>query len=490
MANENLMSDGDTIEREYDRRIANASGVNPVFSHAAKEQMRAMIEQIARTDKHLSQISSTNQHIAVKAGFAAEEWHAETFNLDAILKDVKLRASTDKYGWEKRNGIPDIKIDENGKVVAEAQLKYYKDAETTAAQMGQLNPDGTPKYEGMGLIGPADQIDGIKNAAHRTRLKEEAKGTRPGVADAAQNVEDKASANLDVGGVQSTPLDKKGAEAVAKDKNTQAKVDVENRYKTKSTTLKMKEAAVGAAAMSAIVAGTVNVVRYTQMVRDGELNPSEAVVKIAGETAAAAADSAVKAAAATGVQSLIVRYGSEELVRKMAGQSIGVLARSNAVSIATVCAIDAIKDIVLFSAGKISAKQLEERAGKNILNTSAATMGGSLGALVCGGLAAGTFTAAALPIIGGLAGGLIASMAMDLAIENGIEAPYRELVANTALLREANQMLVETSERFAKGQKCFERFLIEDAELESAFQQQQKRSEISSQNMRSAIDKI
>ena len=252
----------------------------------------------------------------------------------------------------------------------------------------------------------------------------------------------------------------------------------------------MQEAASGAAAMSAIVSGTVNIVTYTKMVREGRLDPSEAVIMIATETAASAADSAIKAAAATGTQSLIVRYGSQELIRKMAGQGVGALVRSNAVSVATVCAIDAIKDLVLFGAGKITADQLKERAGKNILNTSAASMGGTLGALACGGLASGAFAATALPIVGGLAGGLICSMAMDMAIENGIEAPYRELVSNAASLTDSARLLEEVSQQIFRGQVTFQGFLVADAEQDSRFNDRSAQSAELTENLRHSIDRL
>ena len=484
------------IDQEYERLISNASGVNPVFPHAAKEQMRAMIEQIVRTDGNLSKICSTNQKTAIKAGFAAEEWHTDTFNLDSILKNDGAQAYTDKYhefieAGFKINDTPDLVVMKDGVVTHQSQSKYIKDANGTYDQMRIVDEFGNIKYKDMdSLIGPSDQINDVKNISHRAKLKEDAKGNRPAVAEAAKMVEDKASPTLKSGDVESAPLTNNDAKSIAKDPHAKPKTDVENRFKTGSTVRKMQEAASGAAAMSAIVSGTVNIVTYTKMVREGRLDPSEAVIMIATETAASAADSAIKAAAATGTQSLIVRYGSQELIRKMAGQGVGALVRSNAVSVATVCAIDAIKDLVLFGAGKITADQLKERAGKNILNTSAASMGGTLGALACGGLASGAFAATALPIVGGLAGGLICSMAMDMAIENGIEAPYRELVSNAASLTDSARLLEEVSQQIFRGQVTFQGFLVADAEQDSRFNDRSAQSAELTENLRHSIDRL
>lgn len=492
--------DGDEVGREYERRIANVSGGNPVFSYVAKEQMRAMGEQIMRSGVSTTRISGSGQSIGVKAGFIAEEFHAETFNLDAILKNDEARAYTDKYpefrdAGYKINDTPDIVIIKDGVPQGEAQLKYYEDSKTTATQMRQLNPDGTHKYGEMDLIGPSDQISPTKGGAS---ISDEARTawlknqeTRPAVADAAKTVEEKASATLKHGDVESTPLSKAEAESIAHRPDTDAKkVGVENRYKTASTIRQMGQAAAGAAAMSAVVSGSINIVRYGVLVQEGRMTLSDATIKIAAETVASAADSAIKAAGTTGLQSLIVRYSSQELVRKITGQGVAALARSNVISATAVCAIDLVKDVTLFCAGRISVEELEQRSGKNLMVTPSAVFGGSLAAYACGGLAAGTFVAGAIPIVAGFAGGMICSMAMSLAIENGIEAPYRELVSNAASLRESARLLDDLSQNMFKGQVCFEQFLIEDARMDGLFSSRMLESTELSSAMKRAIDRI
>ncbi len=67
----------------------------------------------------------------------------------------------------------------------------------------------------------------------------------------------------------------------------------------------MGNAAVGAAALSAVISGSINTVRYIQLAREGKISIEDATFKIVGETVASAADSAVKAASTTGLNSLI-----------------------------------------------------------------------------------------------------------------------------------------------------------------------------------------
>ncbi len=103
-----------------------------MFPSAAREQMAQMVETIARADENIAGRLATNQKIDVKGGFIAEEFHAETYNLDAILKGDSSRAITDRYKTEwheqglKGNDNPDIVIIENGEIVVKAQSKYMK----------------------------------------------------------------------------------------------------------------------------------------------------------------------------------------------------------------------------------------------------------------------------------------------------------------------------------------------------------------------------
>lgn len=488
--------DGDEIGREYERRIANASGGNPVFSYVAKEQMRAMGEQIMRTNTNMARISGTDQSIGVKAGFAAEEFHAETFNLDAVLKNDKVRAYTDKYSefheaGYKLNDTPDIVVMKDGATQAEAQLKYYKDAKTTATEMRQLNPDGTHKYEGMDLIGPSDQISptggrsSISDEAGKARLKNQE--TRPAVADAAKAVEEKTSAVLKHESVESTPLSKADAENIARNSDADIKTRIENQYKTASTIQQMKKAAVGAAAMSAVVSGSINTIRYLTLVNQGKLSTSDAVIKIVAETAASAADSAIKASVITGAHSMLIRTTGQVGVVPLAQQGLGLMLRGNTVTVAGLCAVDAVKDLVLLAKGGITTEIFYERQGKNIMNTSASVMGGSLGAVAFAAMGTSTIL---VPAIGGIVGALIAGGAMSFAIENGIETPYREISTNAKLMQDSARILDDISRDIFQGQMMFESFLNTDRVLDKYFNDAVATTMETMISMRSSINRI
>lgn len=137
---------------------------------------------------------------------------------------------------------------------------------------------------------------------------------------------------------------------------------MESGYKTASTLQQMGKAAAGAVAMSAVICGTLNVVRYIQMVQEGKLSEEEAVIEILVETTSSAADSAVKAGSVVGAQSLLVRYGSEKvLIDTLSKQSLKSLAKNERRCRGGVCAIDAVKDLVTLGLGKLSREEFFER---------------------------------------------------------------------------------------------------------------------------------
>ncbi len=250
----------------------------------------------------------------------------------------------------------------------------------------------------------------------------------------------------------------------------------------------MKQAAVGAAAISAIASGVFNTITYCNMVKQGKITESEAVIKIAAETACSAADSAIKASASVGLQSTLVRYSTKEGIKLIANNSLRSLVRTNVVTVGVICGIDVIKDLVRLGTGKIDKREFEERNCKNFLNTSAGMMGGSVGFKIASSLALSGKLATAASLTGGIAGGLIAGLAMQFAVENHIEKPYKELVSNTVVLAESMQIFQQVSENLLKGQAIFAAFLEKESQLNMEFENQSGLIKDAGDRMRKAID--
>jgi hypothetical protein len=94
------------------------------------------------------------------------------------------------------------------------------------------------------------------------------------------------------------------------------------------------------------------------------------------------------------------------------------------------------------------------------------------------------------PLLGAMTGGLIASMAVTIAVERGIEKPFRELIENTQALVAAQKIMQETAKAFAQGQAVFEAFLIEEHRLNIASEQAKDFMDTAGVNMSRAIDRL
>jgi hypothetical protein len=501
----------ESIERKYEKAFSQASAVNPVFPYAAKQQMAKMVEICATGNKHIDLRLQTDQSAAIKGGYIAEEFHAETFNLDATLKGDGTRALTDQYeAWGEhewngqlltKNDRPDIILSKDGKVISSSQLKYNDIPETTAAQMSQTH-EGKPKYQDVDhLIGPSDQInpsgDVVSVGEHAEAAAEgnQARGGDPAKTEAYRQTAKKNTDVVKNDKSSSTALSKAEADKMGTGDKSKL-TDIENSYKTKSTLQQMGNAAAGAAAMSAVVSGSVNTVCYIQLACEGKLTAEEATLKIVGETVSSAADSAVKAGANAGVQSLMVRYGSEKaVVETLAKQGLKSMLKTNVVTVGVTCAVDAVKDIVRLGMGDISREEFFEKQGKGLLTTSAGVAGGACGAAgaatIAGsfGLGSGTLMTA-VELVGGLSGGLIAGLAMTLAIENAIEKPYRDLVRNTSNLHSALTELERVSQTMVMGQMFFTKYLEADIQLESRMDEQFKRIDAAGERALDIINQI
>lgn len=191
----------------------------------AESRLRRAAGEMAHADCVITAISNSQQDLAVKAGFVAEEMHAVSFNLDGILKDIGGAARTDRhacffeFGY-RTNCSADIVV-ANGRRTVLAQVKYYKGPHKTAAALREIRY-GVHVYAGMQLVVPYEQLTDVQKAAHRTKLKELAAGRRPLVAAAAEEVMTMATDRIELDGIQSAPVSFDYARNVASGPNREA----------------------------------------------------------------------------------------------------------------------------------------------------------------------------------------------------------------------------------------------------------------------------
>jgi len=125
-------------------------------------------------------------------GFMAETWHSVTLKIEATVKgktDIWSRVPDD-------NGKSDILFGDSH-TTKEAQVKFYKTPVDTAKQLSD------PQYAGMVKIGPADQIEVVRQAAKREALRNA--NSRPEQAGHYQDTAKRADDRLRIGGAESRP---------------------------------------------------------------------------------------------------------------------------------------------------------------------------------------------------------------------------------------------------------------------------------------------
>lgn len=412
-----------------------------------------MVAEINQANTIMGNVSATVQNNAIKGGFAAETFHAESFNLDAILKDKDVRAFTDGFAktpLPRNDQMHDIVVMKDGEQVLGAQLKYFKDADATQKAF-RSSKDGIHHYESSDLfVGPADQIDGIKASAQKATLKNQQ--TRPEVSRAAEKVRDNTAGQIDVDGVQSTPLSKKEAEHLGAGTKTGKELheNMQNGYLNKATLQQSVRAAGAAAVITAVTAGCINSFQHIHQARSGEITAQQAVLGILRDTVIAAGDSALKAGVATASVSIAARA----FPGLFAGPIFQSSLATGTVAGTAICATDAVQCIVLFAVGKMTREELETRIGKNVFQTGAAVVGSSMGASI------GALGGPAGALIGSLVGGMITSLAMTIALDNHVEKNFRltlatteQVVSNGAAVHDALHYLHRSQEYYAEFHK-------------------------------------
>lgn len=412
------------MNNERKKVINQSISACPIWPTQAAEKIGQMIGEINQANTIMGKISATAQNSAIKGGFAAETFHAESFNLDAILKDKDVRAFTDEFAktpLTRNHQTHDIVVMKDGEQVLGAQLKYFKDADATQKAF-RSSKDGIHHYESSDLfVGPSDQIEGIKTSAQKAALKNQQ--TRPEVSRAAEKVRDNTAGQLDVEGAQSTLLSKSESEHLGAGTKTGKDLheSLQNGYQNKATIQQSIRAAGSAAVITAVTAGCINSFLYIKQVRNGEITSQQAVLRILQDTVIAAGDSALKAGAATASVAMAVRT----FPGLFSGTAFQSSLATGAVAGAAICAVDAVQCIVLFAAGKMTLEELEARTGKNIFQTGAAVVGASVGASI------GALGGPAGALVGSLMGGMITSLAMTIALDNHVEKNFRLTLAAT-----------------------------------------------------------
>lgn len=347
-------------------------------------------------------------------GFIAEQYHAQTFNMNAEAAGSPYRAKvlepTGK-GYAK-NSVDLVIVDGDGKVVRRYQSKYCKDAQATADAFEKGD------YRGQRKLVPEGQEKEVgKNA---TSIIEAPDGTK------------------------SNPLSKKDAARMRDEAQSGEWNDLNwNEYAAKDLAIGVGKQA-GYAALQGVAVGVG--FDIAQKLWKGEQIKGEEVIETALRSGAdfglkAAAAGALKVGAEKGIISVIPK-----------GTPAGALA-----NVAHV-AVENIKIVGKMASGELSVKEGVERMEQVTVATVAgmATMGkgAALGASI--GVAFGPIGAA----IGGFVGGTIGYMAGSKVGETVVKGMQKIRSAAVSTVKTVGRGVVNGAKAIGRGLKSIVDFIF------------------------------
>lgn len=321
-------------------------------------------------------------------GFIAEQYHAQTFNLNAEAKGSPYRAKVlepDGKGYAK-NSVDIVIVDENGNIVKSYQSKYYKDAEATAKAFEHGD------YRGQRKLVPQEQLEDLEAMNKR-------------VSDVLEAPD----------GTKSNPFTKEQAKSLQNEAQSGHWNDLNwNEYKVRDLAVGIGKQAGQAALMGAAIGVGFDVA--AKVWNGDEINGEELV-----ETAiTTGADAGIKAAAAGAL-----KVGSEKGI-------ISVIPKGTPASTITSIVHVAVEDAKVLgqmATGDLTfiegIEKLEQTTVASVAGIAVSTQGAALGATL------GTVLGPVGTVIGGFIGGTVSYMAgskLGQLVTKGAQAARRKVI--------------------------------------------------------------
>ena len=385
------------------------SATSYMSSQEASQYLRGLDEALANANESLYRtlhtqagVISQNPHLD---GFIAEQYHAQTFNLNAEATGSPFRAKVLEptgNGYAK-NSVDIVIVDEGGHIVRRYQSKYCKDAEATARAFEHGD------YRGQQKLVPEGQEQDI--AKKVTTVIEAPDGT------------------------SSAPLSKERAQELQEEAQSGKWNDLNwNEYKTKDLAIGIGKQAGQAALMGAAIGVGFDV---AQKVWNGEEIKGEELVETA---VVSGADFGVKAAAAGAL-----KVGAEKGIIKVIpkGTPAGTIA-----NIAYV-AVENVKVVGKMATGELTVKEglekMEQTTVATVAGIAASTKGAAIGAAV------GSVLGPVGTVVGGFIGGTIGYMAGSKVGETIVKGVQKIRKTVTDGIKSAGKAIADGAKSFANG---------------------------------------
>lgn len=429
------MQKNDSVRAGWDYASKYATGgMGAGFGNA---YVAGVAETIQKLNDDMNSYAGHRDSVATLKGFAAEEWHADTFNINAALRGSKSHAVR---GDSNLHASSDITMTLGDGTTAEYSLKWYATAEKSAnaqaknvieayheycshprqgdpmtfEQYLEKNGYGADAdiylsvYNGQGRIIPSDQLEEAIAFLSRKIAKDSLseKPSRIAVMQSRLETLQKLSDRIkDGNGVESMPLTKEEAEAIAelcKDGDFDA-ADFGISIDLITTDFIMQQAlkaGLTAAVISLVLELAPEIYRTIDyLIKNGEIDLAQ--LKESGTKALTAS--------ATGFMRGSVACGLS--IACKAGKLGKALANvdSTVIGAVTVILIDTCINSYRVATGAMSARQFGTALTKEIIISAAAIPAGMIGQALL----------PQLPVLGYMLGSFVGSAVAGITLEVG-----------------------------------------------------------------------
>ncbi len=327
---------------------------NNVYQNAQIDIQNTQIEKINQAVDELARSINEHPHLNLNIeqfkGYVAEEWHAGTFNIDALKKFSDHKART-VHSYE--SGSADI--DTNfGKSYS---LKYANTAKDAENYQAVLNRDTySPKYEGQERLIAAEQVEEARKWAHRRGLKDIE--NRPEVSKAHFDTEKQLTGKISDGeGVESKELSIKESKIIAKEAKGEGFNPEKHGYSKSEYIDAVRIDYLNQALKAGLTAATITAITQLvpelykaidYLIKHGEIDVNQ-LKKSSGKVISASGEAFLRGSIAYGVQMALQQGLLGETLKSASPTLVGV---------AVTVIFGTVKNSILVAAGKMTSAEM------------------------------------------------------------------------------------------------------------------------------------
>lgn len=384
------MSLGEDFQRDY-RRVATTAATSQLASDEAQaycEKVQAQLDQVVDS---LTRNAATNRPEASARGFAAEEYHIGTHNVEMSARGQQPEA----HKGASFHDPADISFGEHH--TDPVQVKYYDDPTVAARVLSQA------KYDGMDRLVQPEMVEQVR--AEALRLAEETRITDPEQAQRYLETAHRLTDRLDHGGQQSHPLsDARAQELVDQPRRDNLDLDREAAGLTPDDFVRLSDVgrealhagAQAAAVGAAMAVAPVVVAAIQQAFRDGELDLEEL-----GELARAAPAAVLR----SGISGSITAGLVTATQSGMLGTTLTAVP-PDVIAYTVVLSINCLQSSYRAATGEISWSQASTLMAKDGLALAGAFAGAAVGGAII-----------PIPVVGSMIGSMVGATVARILID-------------------------------------------------------------------------